>query len=256
MKVLLVLCAFGALSIAAEFQDDPEVELPSFMRICSRNDPELGRCIKDSMQQLLPELTNGIPSIDFPAIDPFTQDSSYYEFKNEQMFGSMHIKNSKVYGMSRAQIKDVRAKADDNAFRMEVDLFIPKIISEGKYKGEGRYNVIKVVSKGFFNVTTIDVSVTWKIAGRTIQRNGEEYLMIDKFSMSPEVGDMKVYATGLFPDPGMNQVALDFVNQYWPSLYKQMLPETRRTWEPMMIDIMNKMFNRIPYRRLLPKADL
>lgn len=254
--MLLLVCALCVLSSAVEFQDDPEVELPSFMRICNRNDPELGQCIKDSIQQLLPELTNGIPSIDFPAIDPFTQDSSYYEFKNEQIFGSMHIKNAKTYGLSQAKIKDVRASADDTSFKMEVDVHFPKIITEGKYKGEGRYNVIKVVSKGFFNVTTIDVSVTWKISGHTTQRQGEEYLVIDKFNMSPEVGDMKVFATGLFPDPGMNQVALDFVNQYWPSLYKQMLPETRRTWEPLMIDMFNKMFNRVPYRRLLPKADL
>nr|XP_029724927.1 putative beta-carotene-binding protein [Aedes albopictus]XP_029724969.1 putative beta-carotene-binding protein [Aedes albopictus] len=254
MKVLVLLCAVCALTSAVEFQDDPEVELPSFMRICNRNDPELGQCIKDSIQRLLPELVNGIPSIGFPAIDPFTQDSNYFEYKNQQMHGSLHLKNAKTYGMSRAQIRDVRAAAGDDTFNMEVDVYFPKVITEGKYKGEGRFNAIKLVSKGYFNVTTTDVSTTWKISGRTTQRQGEEYLLIDKFDMTPEVGDMKVYATGLFPDPGLNQVALDFVNQYWPSLYKEMLPETRHSWEPMMLDIINKMFNRVPYRRLLPKA--
>lgn len=255
MKVLLLLCALCALSMAAEFQDDPEAELPSFMRICNRNDPELGQCIKDSIQRLLPELTNGIPSIDFPAIDPFAQESNYFEYKNQQMYGSLHIKNAKTYGLSRAQIRDVRASADDGSFRMEVDVYFPKVVTEGKYKGEGRFNAIKLVSKGYFNVTTSDVSATWKMSGRTTQRQGEDYLMIEKFDMTPEVGDMQVYATGLFPDPGLNQVALDFVNQYWPSLYKEMLPETRRSWEPMMLDIINKMFNRVPYRRLLTKGD-
>nr|XP_029730033.1 LOW QUALITY PROTEIN: putative beta-carotene-binding protein [Aedes albopictus] len=224
------------------------------MRICNRNDPELGQCIKDSIQRLLPELVNGIPSIGFPAIDPFTQDSNYFEYKNQQMHGSLHLKNAKTYGMSRAQIRDVRAAAVDDTFNMEVDVYFPKVITEGKYKEKDVSHAIKLVSKGYFNVTTTDVSTTWKISGRTTQRQGEEYLLIDKFDMTPEVGDMKVYATGLFPDPGLNQVALDFVNQYWPSLYKEMLPETRHSWEPMMLDIINKMFNRVPYRRLLPKA--
>ncbi|XP_058818965.1 putative beta-carotene-binding protein [Topomyia yanbarensis] len=256
MKVFLLVCAYCAISCSAsDFVDDPEVQLPSYMRICNRDDPELGQCIKESLQRLLPELHTGIPSIDFPAIDPFSRDSSYFEYNNQQMHGSIHIKNAKTFGMSKAQIRNVRAFADDDSFRMEVDVSFPKLITEGKFKGEGRFNSIKVASKGYFNVTTTDVSTTWKISGRTVDRNGEQYMLIDKFDMSPEVGDMKIYATGLFPDPGLNQVALDFVNQYWPSLYKEMLPETRRSWEPIMLDVINKMFNRVPYRRILPKTE-
>ncbi|XP_055637247.1 putative beta-carotene-binding protein [Toxorhynchites rutilus septentrionalis] len=255
MRAILILSAFCAISCASDFVDNPDVELPSYMRICNRDDPELGRCIKDSIQRLLPELHNGIQSIGFPAIDPFSQESSYFEYKNDQIYGSLHIKNAKTYGMSRALIRDVRATAEDDAFRMEVDVNFPKLITEGKFKGEGRFNSIKVTSKGYFNITTSNVSTTWKITGSTTERNGEEYMFINKFDMTPEVGDMKIYATGLFPDPGLNQVALDFVNQYWPALYKQMLPETRRSWEPIMLEVINKMFDRVPYRRLLPKAE-
>lgn len=255
MKVIVLLCAYCAIAAASEFVDDPEVELPSYMRICNRDDPELGQCIKDSIQQLLPELREGIPSIGFPAIDPYTQESSYFEYRNQQITGSLHIKNSKTYGMSQAQIRDVRAGADDDSFRMDVDVRFPKLIVEGKFKGEGRFNNIKAVSKGYFNITFTEVTTTWKMSGRTTERNGEQYLLVEKFDMSPEVGDMKIFATGLFADPGLNQFALDFVNQYWPSLYKEMLPETRKSWEPMMLDVVNKMFNRVPYRRLLPKTD-
>ncbi|XP_058447268.1 putative beta-carotene-binding protein [Malaya genurostris] len=256
MRVFLLICAYCVMTcVAVDFVDDPEVQLPSYMRICNRDDPELGQCIKESLQRLLPELHSGIPSIDFPAIDPYSQESSYYEYKNRQMLGSLHIKNSKTFGMSLAQVQDVRVNADDDSLRMEVDISFPKLVTEGKFKGEGSFNTIKVVSKGFFNITTTNVTTTWKFSGRTYERNGEQYMLIDKFDMSPNVGDMKIYATGLFPDPGLNQVALDFVNQYWPALYKEMLPETRRSWEPIMLDIMNKMFNRVPYRRLLPKTE-
>lgn len=141
------------------------------------------------------------------------------------MYGSLHIKSANTFGLSRAQIQNVRAAADDDSFAMEVDVQFPKLITEGKYKGEGRFNAIKVVSKGYFNVTTsmlrfenflsiwfikfnnilANVTTTWKISGRSIQRNGETYVLIDKFDMSPEVGDMKIYATGLFPDPGLSK---------------------------------------------------
>lgn len=50
-----------------------------------------------------------------------------------------------------------------------------------------------------------------------------------------------------------DQIALEFVNQYWPMFYKEMLPGTRQVWEPVMIELVNKIFLRVPYRRLLPK---
>lgn len=95
----------------------------------------------------------GIPSIGFPPLEPYSQESSYFEYKNQQIHGSVHIKNGKTFGMTRAQIRDVRATADDDTFQLEVDVRFPKLISEGKFKGEGRFNAIKIVSKGFFNIT-------------------------------------------------------------------------------------------------------
>lgn len=44
------------------------------------------------------------------------------------------------------------------------------------------------------------------MSGKTVERNGEKYMLVDKFDMTPEVGDMKVYATGLFPDPGLSTI--------------------------------------------------
>lgn len=37
--------------------------------------------------------------------------------------------------------------------------------------------------------------------GDIIEVDGKEYVKITRFDVSPQFGDLKVFATGLFPDP-------------------------------------------------------
>lgn len=84
-------------------------------------------------------------------------------------------------------------------------------------------------------------------------RAGEDYMIIKSFDMRPKIKNMKVYATGLFPDPDVNQFAVEFLNHNWEILFEQMYPYTRQVWEPVMVGAINKIFGRVPFRRLMPK---
>ncbi|XP_035777108.1 uncharacterized protein LOC118458568 [Anopheles albimanus] len=262
MKAMLLVCgvalwagvAFAAPPTTSQIKD-PEVELPTFMEICYRDSPDLSKCIQRSIQRMLPEMHTGIESLGFPSLDPYESKSTYIDYKRNQMSASLHVKNAKTYGISKAQILGTRATVTDKTFNLAVDVRFPQIFMEGYFKGEGRFNSIKLASKGYFNNTMTDVTTTWQMSGEVKQRNGEDYVEIDSFDMSPEVADMKVFATGLFPDAELNQIALEFVNQYWPMFYKELLPNSRQVWEPEMVALVNKIFQRIPYRRLLPKRE-
>lgn len=67
----------------------------------------------------------------------------------------------------------------------------------------------------------------------------------------PTVGYLKLYATGISPDPALTQFALDFVNGYWPNYYQSMVAETRNSWEPILVNAVNQIFDRVPFRRLM-----
>lgn len=47
------------------------------------------------------------------------------------------------------------------------------------------------------------------------------------------------------------RVSNEFVNQYWPVLYKEMIQETKEIWEPIMIREANKMTLNIPFRTFM-----
>jgi len=61
--------------------------------------------------------------------------------------------------------------------------------------------------------------------------------------------------TGIFADPELNRLALDFINQYWPFLYRDIIPETKDMWEPLLVDEMNAFLLRVPFKKMLFYGD-
>ena len=91
--------------------------------------------------------------MNFPALDPLAIDIFQAQYETEQISAAFTIKQSKTYGMARAQIRDVRSEITDTEMDLEVDVFFPRIFMEGTYKGEGRFNSLLLNSKGIYNIS-------------------------------------------------------------------------------------------------------
>ena len=215
-----------------------------------------------------------MPELGFRAMDPYTDERISTQFKQVAGFdGSIEIKNFRFYGLARAQVRDVKSQFKGNSMELEIDMLFPRLFTEGSYKSEASMLTgLQFSSKGDYNISMTDVAAVWKMKGNLVKVNGEEYMKITNFDMVPTVGDMKIAATGIFPNPDMSkiinksvqcnflvsflfaisdQIFLGFINQFWPMMYKQMLPVTRQLWETEMIKLLNNFFNIIPFRRLL-----
>lgn len=44
-----------------------------------------------------------------------------------------------------------------------------------------------------------------KTEGDIVTVNGKEYVKLTRFDVSPQFGDLKVFATGIFPDPELSK---------------------------------------------------
>lgn len=50
-----------------------------------------------------------------------------------------------------------------------------------------------------------DVTNKWTIKGKLQNINGEDYMVITTFDVLPELRDMKISATGLFPNEELSK---------------------------------------------------
>lgn len=91
--------------------------------------------------------------LNIPPLDPYTVNGTSFEYKRGEIYAMLTVKTATFHGMSKAQIKDVRTKIDDNGMYTEIDVFIPRIYAEGLYKATGKFNSFKINAKGAFNIT-------------------------------------------------------------------------------------------------------
>lgn len=88
------------------------------------------------------------------------------------------------------------------------------------------------------------------MAGRTEVRNGETYMIMRKFGGSIEFGDIKTNMEGIFPDPALNQLANELINNNWRAMVAVMMDQLQVVLEPFFLDMVNSFFSVIPVRKM------
>ncbi|XP_072944040.1 putative beta-carotene-binding protein [Epargyreus clarus] len=229
------------------------IDIEKYLNVCDRNSPDVNECLVDAVQKGLSDLAGGIKELGVPAIDPYHQKELKMEYKNNQIMAKVIIKDIYVSGLKESKVRDVRLKADEDNFHMEVDMFSPTIKAKGKYSGGGSYNSLQVNASGDFDTIMTDLTYTWKLDGIPEKINNETHIRINSFYMRPDVGDMKSKLTNDNPDSReLTTLANRITNDNWRTLYKELLPFAQSNWNKIGIRVANKIFLKVPYNQLFP----
>lgn len=105
------------------------------------------------MIAVMPTFKDGYPKLGIAPFDPLLVKKAYFEYKQSDLLATLTAKNTKVHGMSGAEVLEVRSNLTDTSLDLELDIRFPKVLMDGSYKGEGRINDYKLKSRGSFNVT-------------------------------------------------------------------------------------------------------
>lgn len=229
------------------------VDITKYLKVCSRNALDVNDCIVDAVQKGIATMINGIPDLDVPPIDPYFQKTYKVDYTNNQIGAKMLMKNIYVAGMKSAKVHDARLRADEDKFHLEVDLTSPWIIVTGDYRGEGRFNSLKITAHGTFNLTMTDLTYTWKLDGVPKKNGTDSYVRIDDFYMRPDVGSMFTVLTNEnLESKELTDLGMRFVNENWRTLYKELLPYAQSNWKEIGTNIANQIFLKVPYDQLFP----
>ncbi|ALC38395.1 CG5867 [Drosophila busckii] len=254
--MLLALCGWSWAEEAIELSQvdfKPITELAADIPTCQQDDKNINECIRQGFQQLTPRLKHGISELNIPAMDPFQLGKSSYNYNSGMLQGRIAMRDVLVYGLSEGIVDKVDFRMRNKRVRLEMLSHVPQLWAEGAYKADIKLNDMKLTPKGSFNLTLTNVSMKTRALGELYEREGHSYLRLSKLESEPKVGDMRLYASGLVPDPALNDVILNFINQYWQQLYQAMLPETVAIWEPLMLKVANDFFAALPFDLIITK---
>jgi hypothetical protein len=152
---------------------------------------------------MIPSLRRKIDSVDLPSLEPITYKAINFTYKE---IGKFDVKGFKGYGLSRAKVQNVKTVfKDNNEIVYTSDFFVPKILLTGAYKGFVSFNSFQLNPKGQFNITLKGVSGKLNVKVMTKSIDGDDYLQLYTFDITPNVKEMKFAITGMFADENLSE---------------------------------------------------
>jgi len=214
---------------------------------CQYNSANFNDCLLNLFNIMVPRLKDGNPELNIPSLDPFTLNRTTFQYTNGVVSGRIILRNALAYGFSNIQFKTMDMQVNNNEIKLSIKNEAPQVNVIGNYKAEVLINNVRLRPRGTFNITMMNVNIDPSGEGVFYEKNGHRFVRLTKFDADPKIKDFKFTATGIFPDPTLNEIALNVVNQYWRDIFRIFLPETRKYWAPMILRIMNEVLSVVPF---------
>ena len=88
------------------------------------------------------------------------------------------------------------------------------------------------------------------MAGQLQERDGEQYIVWNKLIWKPKMKQYRSDISGLIPDPNLNKLIVELINNSWPVMSDTILDNARGIYEPLLLKELNSFFKVVPFRKL------
>ncbi|EZA57831.1 Protein takeout [Ooceraea biroi] len=154
----------------------------------------------------------------------------------------------------------LKAKPPLNSLALKVDVpnrhYIvisknPVMIFSANYKLGGRIMVLPVSGEGRCNISMYNLSTTHDVQLEAIERNGETYQKVKKYTIKLDPKNVKFEFDNLFNgDPVLGPEMLKFLNENSNLVYKEYKEPFEITFGTAFAHIADKVFTRVPYKKI------
>ncbi|XP_011161484.1 uncharacterized protein LOC105196995 [Solenopsis invicta] len=243
--MLFYKLAFSVVILGLSLANQPTLPVTT----CKQGSIDYSACLKHAFEEAFPRFIAGIPEFELPPLDPLFYKYGKAVFNSGQIRADIILLNSTAVGISKMHVFDIRTHLLNDVFRLEIDEDVPNVFLQGIVKMNGTLGgIFRIVSEGPFNLTADHVTGTWNLIGRVVN----DTWIVEHFHMLPLVKKLKVYFDVFQGNKELNDLAVTFVNNFWPALYRYMLPITSDVWDPWLTGIANKFFSKVSFSEIFP----
>lgn len=230
-------------------------EIPSYIKVCSKSEPNLEKCIINSVNLIRPKLEKGIPELHVPGIEPLLLDEIQMRSGPSQAKIDANITNVRVWGPSKFEVLDL--KADVKRHRFIVRAKVPLIHFKGDYDIDMSILVLKYKGKGPITGNFTDYQFDCTMKGDLKERNGKKYLQFRKFGLDLIIGHSDLRLGNLFSGPNANptlaRATNEVVRENADLFVNEIKPVLESSLAQKFTDIANSITQRFTYDELFPE---
>ncbi|XP_053601779.1 uncharacterized protein LOC128670269 [Plodia interpunctella] len=242
---LLVLCLTVICHNGQAAENNIILTTPEYIQPCSRSDPQLDSCIKNSFNHLRPYLAKGLIDIGIPPMEPLLIDRLVMENDAGPVRVTAAFSNITVIGPSNYTVTKIRS--DLKKLRIDMGLILPRIEITGRYEVSGQVLLFPVRSQGDFWAAFIDVVAIAKIFGKEFEKDNIKYMTADRLLVDFKLRNSRFRVRdtinyGSVIGEAMNQ----FLNNNAAEIIEEMRPAAAVSISKHFKAFLNAAFERVP----------
>ncbi|BES97642.1 JHBP [Nesidiocoris tenuis] len=223
-------------------------EIPDYLHVCHRSDPQLSVCITRSVESLRDRLIAGLPELGVPSIEPLVMEEPI----STQGAGLVvTTKDLVAYGGGNFSIKNLLV--DMNNLKFKFQLGFPHLAIEGKYSVDGKIIMIPIKGDGDVKCDVSRVDGFVELTGNVEQIDGMSQMRFTDMKIDVTVQDGKIHLSNLFGgDKLIGEVVNAAINLNFQYFVKELKPIIQDTLSTFILKSANKICDGLNYDELAP----
>lgn len=201
--------------------------LPSSIQVCRRSNPEINKCIVDSVNALRPLLASGKISNDFsiPPLEPLALATVNMDRGSEF---KATFSDLLVTGPSKFQIDNLKVNLEKLTF--DFNIYLPKLSFHGKYDLKIKLLLLNIAGTGDLKGVLEHSRARVKLYNERYNKDGQQYMRVKRLVVKIQIEkgqfDMKDLFNG---DKVLSQVGNQFINDNSRLFLDELTPGLERS---------------------------
>ncbi|XP_058803118.1 circadian clock-controlled protein daywake [Phymastichus coffea] len=241
-----------AIALCAALVCCSALELPDFIHVCRRNEPDIEACIRRSVEDLRPQLMSGVPEYNIPSLEPLLLK----ELVAAEGTGGLKITARDVSAFGASNFIVQKLRIDLNTLRFALDILLPHLYIEGLYEIDGRVLLLPIRGNGPMTGNFTDATGSVKIQANLFKdAKGEEHVGLSEFRMRINIRKGSLKLDNLFGgDPTLGTVINNAINSNFDAFIKELQPLIEKALSSAFMDIGNSIVRPFTYDQLFPET--
>ncbi|XP_049872266.1 circadian clock-controlled protein daywake-like isoform X2 [Pectinophora gossypiella] len=226
------------------------MELPSYIKSCSRNDPDLNECALKSARESLHQFSLGDPARELPALDPLYVEEMTVYVPNENGL-KLTFKENYFHGLSVLQLNDL--KFDLNKKIITADALV-NLDVKNKYDLSGKILVIPIKSNGDSSIKLKNTVLHIRFWYEHVEgSDGKIHWKINKHDIKYEVEKAYFRLENLLGDKNVGDQVNKVLNDFWKEIVADVGPAICKSLSEAVVKNLSVLLEQVSYDELMPE---
>ncbi|XP_050443509.1 protein takeout-like [Adelges cooleyi] len=245
-KITCCLVCVAGVALAAP----ATVKLPKGFVQCKKSDPAFSECIRVSLEQSVPHLIKGVPSLGLHPIDPLRITALGIDQGTGPVSIKLNFRDLDISNIGTLKIKDLHADMDKYNITLTAEFDKP-IVLDGHYDIKGKVIILPITGDGLSKISLDNLKAKINVYLKPVKRNGQTYLEITDLFLKFTTSRLRLKLENLFKgDKALGANMNNFLNENWSEILGELQPNFESALAAAFEGVASQFFQRVPYNQI------